>query len=154
MMIRLARFDEHSAVRDLVRTAYAKWVPILGREPLPMTADYEALVTQGNVHVMLDGEVLCGVLVLLLEPDHLMLDNICVHPAWQGKGIGDRLLSFVETFAAQHQRHEIRLYTNALMITNIKYYVKHGYHETERRDMGDRIGVFMSKMIDLDGKQE
>jgi ribosomal protein S18 acetylase RimI-like enzyme len=149
MMMRLARPDEHELVRDLVRTAYAKWVPILGREPLPMTADYQALTAGGHVHVMLDRDAICGVLVLLLEPDHLMLDNICVHPNWQQHGLGDRLLAFVESFARQHHRDEIRLYTNALMTTNIAYYLKHGYLETERRDMGDRIGVFMHKMIDL-----
>jgi hypothetical protein len=27
-------------VRDLARLAYTKWVPVFGREPLPMTANY------------------------------------------------------------------------------------------------------------------
>jgi hypothetical protein len=29
-----------SAIRELTREAYAKWVPLIGREPKPMTADY------------------------------------------------------------------------------------------------------------------
>jgi len=149
-LIRLARPDEHAAVRDLVLAAYAKWVPIIGREPMPMTADYEALVSEGHVHVMLEGTALCGVLVLLVEPDHVLIENICVHPAWQHKGIGDRLLAFTETFATQHQRHEIRLYTNQLMAANIDYYLKHGYRETHRHD----VRVFMAKTLTIGREKE
>lgn len=32
------------AIRALTRAAYAKWVPLIGREPKPMTADYEQAV--------------------------------------------------------------------------------------------------------------
>ncbi len=32
------------AVRDLTRAAYAKWIPLIGREPKPMTANYERAV--------------------------------------------------------------------------------------------------------------
>lgn len=148
MIIRLAHPNEHNSVRDLVRTAYAKWVPILGREPMPMTADYQALIADGYVHIMLDGEVICGVLVLMIEPDHLLLDNIAVHPSWQRRGLGDDLLSFVETFAKQHHRDEIRLYTNVLMISNINYYLKHGYRETHRETTPIYTRVYMSKPLD------
>ena len=27
------------AIRELTRAAYAKWIPLIGREPKPMTAD-------------------------------------------------------------------------------------------------------------------
>jgi hypothetical protein len=40
--LRRATPPDAPAVRDLTRAAYAKWVPVLGREPLPMTADYDA----------------------------------------------------------------------------------------------------------------
>jgi hypothetical protein len=39
-------------VRDLARAAYAKWVPILGREPKPMTADYDAALAEHVVDVL------------------------------------------------------------------------------------------------------
>jgi len=31
-------------IRNLTRAAYAKWVPLIGREPRPMTADYDAAI--------------------------------------------------------------------------------------------------------------
>ena len=30
-----------SLIRAFVRATFAKWVPVMGREPLPMTADYD-----------------------------------------------------------------------------------------------------------------
>jgi hypothetical protein len=39
--LRRATPSDAAAVRDLTWAAYAKWVVVLGREPLPMTADYE-----------------------------------------------------------------------------------------------------------------
>jgi len=33
-----------SAIRALTREAYAKWVPVIGREPKPMMADYAKAV--------------------------------------------------------------------------------------------------------------
>jgi hypothetical protein len=32
--------DDADAIRALTREAYARWVPIIGREPMPMTVDY------------------------------------------------------------------------------------------------------------------
>jgi hypothetical protein len=33
--------DVSSMVRDITRAAYTKWVAVIGREPKPMTANYE-----------------------------------------------------------------------------------------------------------------
>ena len=42
--IRSTRPEDAHIVRALVRSAYAKWVPVIGREPLPMVADYDRAV--------------------------------------------------------------------------------------------------------------
>jgi hypothetical protein len=42
--LRRAVAADAAAVRALTRAAYAKWVPLIGREPKPMGADYEAAV--------------------------------------------------------------------------------------------------------------
>ena len=38
--LRRAVMADAPAVAALTRDAYAKWVPLIGREPKPMTADY------------------------------------------------------------------------------------------------------------------
>ena len=36
--------SDATSIRSLVRDAYAKWVPVIGREPRPMVADQEAAI--------------------------------------------------------------------------------------------------------------
>lgn len=136
-------------VRALTRQAYAKWVPIVGREPRPMTADYETAVVQHLVDLFEDGD---GALAALIEmkpdTDHLMIVNIAVHPDRHGQGIGSRLLRHAETVAREHGLTEMRLYTNSRMEPNIALYESRGYHVTRYEPIGDLgIVVHMSKSL-------
>ena len=40
IQLRLGRADDAAAIRALTRQAYAPWVAVIGREPLPVTVDY------------------------------------------------------------------------------------------------------------------
>jgi hypothetical protein len=42
--LRIAEASDADAIRTLTREAYAKWVPVTGREPLPMRVDYAEAV--------------------------------------------------------------------------------------------------------------
>ena len=44
--LRRARVEDAAAIRALSRAAYGKWVPLIGREPKPMTADYGKAVRE------------------------------------------------------------------------------------------------------------
>ena len=60
-----ATAEDAGAIRSLTREAYSKWVPVLGREPLPMTADYAEAVKKHRIDLLyLDGK-----LVALIEID-------------------------------------------------------------------------------------
>ena len=48
------------AIRELTRAAYAKWVPLMGREPKPMGADYEAALRKHRFDLLYDQNVLAG----------------------------------------------------------------------------------------------
>jgi hypothetical protein len=37
---RRATSTDASIVREITRAAYSKWIPVIGREPKPMTANY------------------------------------------------------------------------------------------------------------------
>ncbi|MDX6364012.1 MAG: hypothetical protein QOC85_3022, partial [Streptomyces sp.] len=82
-----------------------------------------------------------GLVVVEACEDHLFLDSIAVHPDAHGKGVGSRLLAFVEAHARALGLREVRLYTNAMMWENQKIYPKYGYEVVERRVEGpyDRI---------------
>jgi GNAT superfamily N-acetyltransferase len=125
--LRRAGIADAQAVGDLSRLAYAKWVPLIGREPLPMTADYGKAV----VAHMIDLHEENGALVALVETvaldDHLLIENIAVHPGHQGKGLGDGLLAHAESLAGMLSFDEARLYTNEAFVSNIAFYERRGY---------------------------
>jgi GNAT superfamily N-acetyltransferase len=145
--IRLAVAADVPTVARVVDDAYRHYIPRIGRPPAPMLDDHAARVAAGRLWVIEDGDGIAGVLVLLPEADHLLLDNVAVAPGRQGTGLGRRLLGFAEVEAARRGYTEIRLYTNVLMTENRRLYAAIGYEETGRgRDAGfDR--VFMCKRL-------
>ncbi len=145
--IRPARAGDAKALTDLARDAYAHYVPRMGREPAPTRADYAALIRDGGVWVAEHDGVPAGMLVLVMEPDHLLLSNIAVSSATQGSGIGSKLLEFTEQQAREHDRSEIRLYTNEVMTENIGYYARRGYVETGRATEDGYRRVYFAKYL-------
>ena len=146
-MIRRARPEEAPLLRALVERAYAPWVPVVGRRPVPMDDDYGARVAAGEAWVLEEAGAVRGVLVLEEHADHLLLDNVAVEPARRGKGDGRALIDFAEAEARRRGLPEVRLYTNALMGRNIALYAARGYAETERRREKGFCRVFMAKLI-------
>lgn len=146
-MIRPARPADADALTALANAAYQRYVERIGTPPAPMLEDYAALIGQGQVWVAEHDDAILGLLVLILAPGHLLLDNIAVAPDAQGTGLGARLLEFAEQYARAHDRAEIRLYTNEVMTENLGYYPRHGYLETHRAlDNGYRR-VFFAKRL-------
>lgn len=58
--IRPARQEEHGAIVACVQQAYVGYIPRMGRQPVPMLADYYALIAQGVVYVLSDEEGIQG----------------------------------------------------------------------------------------------
>ena len=91
--IRLAAEADAPVLARIAVAAYQHYVPRIGRPPAPMTADYPAAVRRGQAWVAaVDGEV-AGFIILIPQPGYLLLENVAVLPAAQGRGIGARLRS-------------------------------------------------------------
>ena len=142
--VRPAVADDLGAVQALVNAAYAHYIPRLGRAPGPMTDDYAAAIAQGFVHVIEMDSMLMGLVVLIAEPDALLVDNIAVAPAAQGQKIGRQLMTFAEDTAKQLGLPCLRLYTNELMTENIGWYTRLGFRETHRVTEAGLRRVYMS----------
>ena len=147
MTIRRARPGEAPLLRALVERAYAPWVPVVGRRPMPMDDDYEGRVAAGEAWVLEEAGALRGVLVLVEHAGHLLLDNVAVEPARKDRGNGRALLDFAEAEARRRGLPEIRLYTNEKMERNIALYAARGYAETGRQEGSGFRRVFMAKRV-------
>ncbi|MEV4168610.1 GNAT family N-acetyltransferase [Nonomuraea sp. NPDC049709] len=142
--MRLAEQSDVVAVERLVRDAYTPWIEIIGMRPLPMEADYAALVAAGRVHVT-DG--LEGLVVLVPEDGVLLVENVAVRPELHGKGIGRALMAYAEDEARRLGLRALRLYTNVKMAANIALYESLGYVETGREGVEGRAAVLMRKQL-------
>jgi GNAT superfamily N-acetyltransferase len=123
--------QDAARVRELTRKAYAKWCQILGREPLPMTADYDHAVRHHMIDMaFIDGR-LVGLVEMIPRADDLLIENVCVDPGGQGSGLGRRLVAHAEDETRRLGHGVIRLYTNKLFAANLSFYEGLGY-EIER----------------------
>jgi ribosomal protein S18 acetylase RimI-like enzyme len=131
--LRPAREDEAAAVAALVESAFSRHVEAVGRRPAPMDDDHAARIAAGEQWVRDAGDGgLASSIVLVDAGDHLIVNNVAVSPAFQGRGLGRELLAFAEAEARRRGLSEIRLHTNAAMADNIAMYPRLGYTETGR----------------------
>jgi ribosomal protein S18 acetylase RimI-like enzyme len=145
--LRMAAAADAAAIRALTRDAYAKWVPAIGREPKPMQADYAEALRKHRIDLVhLDG-VLVALIETIPETDHLLVENVAVAPAFQGRGLGRKLMAHAERLAASINYVEIRLYTNKLFAENIQLYRSLGYWIDREDQFAGGIVVHMSKPI-------
>lgn len=145
--LRCAEPADATAIQTLVRAAYAQWVPLLGREPMPMTVYYEQALKAHRFDLLVDGASLLGVLETEIRDDHLWIENIAIHPDQQGHGLGRRLLTLAETLADAAGCEEIRLLTNGVFKANIALYEKVGYAITGREAFMGGTTIYMTKTL-------
>lgn len=125
--IRRATAADADAVSAITQAAYARWVPIIGRKPAPMLADYAVAVRTHIIDLIESAATPIALIELVPEPDCLLIENIAVLPTHAGHGHGTRLLAHAETVARAHGLTRLRLYTNQKMTSNIALYQRRGF---------------------------
>lgn len=149
-VLRRATPTDVPAIAALTAAAYSKYIVRMGREPQPMRTDYAHIVAAHPVWLLESAGELLGVLVLMHEPDALLIYSIAVAPQYQRQGYGRQLLAYAEAQARAAGYAHIWLYTNALMTENITLYTRLGYHETGREAFGGLTRVNFAKALRLD----
>lgn len=146
--LRRATAADAAALAALSREAYGKYVARIGMEPIPLAADYAALIAQDIVWLLEDAAGhIDAALVLQQKPGHLLLWSIAVSPRRQKGGLGRRLMAFVEDQAIGLGYREIRLYTNQLMVENRRFYEALGYQQTGMETIEGRHAVHYAKRL-------
>ena len=145
--MRQAVAADAAAVRELTREAYAKWVAVTGREPLPMRVDYVEALAKHRFDLLHEDGVLVALIETERNDDHLLIVNVAVTPTHQKRGLGRRLLAHAEALAQQESFRTVRLYTNARMVENIALYERLGYVVDREEPVGTSVQVHMSKAL-------
>lgn len=146
-VIRQGVASDAAAIAELTRLAYTKWVPVIGREPLPMTVDYSAAVEQHRFDLLYHETTLAGLIETVEELDCLLIENVAVHPDFQGRGYGHQLLEHAEALAAQRAIGGMRLYTNSRFEVNIALYRSVGYLVDREEPFNGGVITHMSKRL-------
>ena len=147
---RRATSADAGTVRQITRAAYAKWIPVIGREPKPMTANYEQAVANHVIDLVEEDGRPIALIEVIPRRSHLLIENVAVLPDRHGEGIGDLLLRRADAIARSLGLRELRLYTNALFSANISFYAHRGFEEFLREPhvAGGEV-VHMKKCVEL-----
>ena len=141
----IAGAADAAAIRALTREAYGKWVAVAGREPLPMRIDYAEALTRHRFDLLHVGNRLAALIETVAQGDDLLIVNVAVRPAFQGRGFGVRLIKFAEDLAASAGLQRTRLYTNKLFAANLQLYASLGYSVEKEEALNGGVAVHMVK---------
>lgn len=147
MEIRPAEVEDAAAITECVAAAYRHYIARIGKPPGPMLDDYTAVIQQHRVFILVDGMRVVGALVTIKQGESLLLDNVAVHPEYQGRGLGRELVALAEEEARRLGYTAVTLYTNERMTENIELYKKLGFTETERKTERGYQRVYMRKSV-------
>jgi len=148
LVLRRAQSCDHDALTALQCAAYARNRPLLGVEPLPLLADYAAILREMEVWVARESSgKLIGALILQPRADDLLLWSIATDPAAHGSGLGRAMLDAAEARARQLGLAVVRLYTGATLRHLVGWYGRHGYAVERVEALSDRSITHMIKHL-------
>jgi ribosomal protein S18 acetylase RimI-like enzyme len=146
-VIRRGTVADVAAITALTRSAYAKWVPLTGREPLPMRADYAVAIKKHRFDLLFVDSNLAALIETVLRDGDLLIENVAVAPDFQKRGFGRTLIAHAEQMATQAGRAYVRLYTNSRFEENIRLYASLGYAVEREETLNGGIAIHMVKHV-------
>ena len=147
LSLRRAEDADLASLLALQRAAYAKNRSLLGVEPIPLLADYSAIMRDMEAWVSEKDGRLVGALILEPRHDDLLIWSIAADPTAQRGGLGRALLAAADERARQLGRVVIRLYTGTPLAHLVDWYGRHGYAVERIEALSDRSITHMIKYL-------
>ena len=124
-----------SAIKLIARKSFERYVPLIGKPPAPMNADFSVHVLKATVFIAQSekkqGSVL-GYAIILQKDEAWLLDNIAVSPEAQGGGVGSALIAACKTFLQKRGVQRYHLHTDEAMEQNLTWNPEIGFVEMAR----------------------
>jgi len=122
--------------KDLQAQGINQW-----HEGYPKVDDVLQNIEKGELYVLEQSASIIGMVTLneAQDPEYadidwlnkegktLVIHRLAVHPAWQGKGIGQQMMDFTEQLATQQQYVSIRFDTYSKNPQSLRFYERRGY---------------------------
>jgi ribosomal protein S18 acetylase RimI-like enzyme len=148
VLITRATEEDAEAILALQRTAYQQQAVLHDDFSIPpLTQTLEDIRGTFASRVFLKAtvaDVIIGSVRATYDAGTCHIGRLIVHPDFQGKGIGTRLLSEIENRFPDAERFEV--FTGHKSHDNLRFYAKRGYTEVNRRAVSDRVTlVYMQK---------
>jgi GNAT superfamily N-acetyltransferase len=140
--------DDAEAILALQRAAYQREAVLHDDFDIPpLTQTLRDIRKTFGSHVFLKalcGDTMVGSVRASCEDGTCYIGRLIVHPDWQRKGIGSRLLEEIEHRFSDARRFE--LFTGHKSHDNLRFYAAKGYTEFDRRAVSDRLTlVYLEK---------
>ncbi|MFG1495460.1 GNAT family N-acetyltransferase [Saccharospirillum sp. HFRX-1] len=145
--IKLAQASDIATIRDCAEQAFAQYIEAIGKRPAPMDADFDNQISKQQIFIARYQSQFAGYVACYPDGNALHLDAIAVLPAFTGRGIGKRLIGYVEDKAKAEGFQVVELFTNEKMTNNLSLYPSLGYQETDRRLDSGYQRVFFRKPV-------
>ena len=149
MEIFRATKDDLSKILDLQKLAYLSEAKLLNNYSIqPLTQTLEELEKEYSKNIMLKlvdekSDEIIGSIRAYEEDNRVHIGKLMVHPDYQNKGLGTKLLKTIETY---FENKIFELYTSNKSEKNLNLYKKYGYTEFKREKVSEDFEfVFMEK---------
>ena len=148
MEILKASYNDLHKILRLQKLAYlseAKLVNNYAIQPLTQTLDELENEFDKNIILKLVNEnnEIIGSVRAYEENNRVYIGKLIVHPDYQNKGLGTKLLKTIETY---FENKSFELFTSSKSDKNLRLYEKNGYKEFARQKISEGLEiVFMEK---------
>ena len=147
LVLRRAQSSDLAVLVALQHAAYARNRELLGVEPIPLQADYAAILRDMEVWLAEDAGRLTGALILEPRAQDLLIWSIATDPTRPSGGFGRSLLGAAEVRARELGRTVVRLYTGTRLTHLVAWYGRHGYAVERIEALSDRSITHMIKHL-------
>ncbi len=148
MEIMLADIEDLEHILPLQKLAYQSEAKIYENYSIPpMTQSIKEIRDEFTSHVFLKAvyeKNIIGSVKAYFDDNSCFIGRLIVHPEFQGKGIGTKLMNAIEDHFSEAQRYE--LFTGTKSIRNICLYKRLGYKPFKEQGVNKSLTlIYMEK---------
>lgn len=149
-MIRLAWKEDIENILKLIKISFPKYQKYIDYKIAPLTEEYDDVlidILNKQVFLIYDDNTLIAHARLKIENEKARISRVCIHPNYQNKGLGSKILKHIEHYASLKGINIIGLTTleNAEYLK--KFYQKNGYHTLVTNDSRGYTRAIMIKNL-------